>query len=80
VPNAREEILTAYLDVWTRYEPMINLRHAYELAKVLGYLHQAAFYYAHIIPNIETHARWEVQSMLPHLLRQVLAAMQVENK
>jgi aminoglycoside phosphotransferase len=80
VADAREQILTAYLENWTRYEPMANLRHAYDLAKVLGYLHQALFYHAHIFPNIESHVRWEVQNMLPHLLRHVLAAMKVENK
>jgi hypothetical protein len=79
VPDAREQILTAYLEVWTRYEPMANLRHIYDLAKVLGHLHQALFYHAHIFPNVETHVRWELQNMLPHLLRQVLAAMKVEN-
>lgn len=78
VPDAHEQILLAYLDAWTRYEPMPHLRRAYDLAKVLAYLHQAAFYYAHIIPNIETHARWEVQSMLPHLLRQVLSHTKLE--
>jgi hypothetical protein len=38
-------------------------------------LHQALFYYVHVLPGIESNARWEMQNMLPMLLRQVMAAV-----
>jgi aminoglycoside/choline kinase family phosphotransferase len=77
--DAREQILNAYLEQWTRYEPMANLRQAYALAQVLGSLHQALFYFIHILPGIEFNARWEMQSMLPYLLRQIIAGIRIFN-
>jgi aminoglycoside phosphotransferase (APT) family kinase protein len=76
VKDARQQIQDAYLEMWTRYEPLINLRRAYHLAQVLGFVHQATIYYSHVLPNIESSARWEMESMLPMLLRQALAAYQ----
>ncbi len=74
VPDAREQLRDAYLQPWTRYEPMSHLRRAYEISEVLGALHQALIYHSHILPGIEANARWEMQNMLPMLLRQVIAA------
>ncbi len=74
--EARRQIRDAYLEMWTRYEPLINLRRAYHLARVLGFVHQATIYYSHVLPNIEASSRWEMESMLPMLLRQALAAYQ----
>ncbi len=76
-PDAREQLRDAYLLPWTRYEPMDNLRRAYALAEVLGALHQALIYHMHILPGIEADARWEMQNMLPMLLRQVIAATRI---
>jgi hypothetical protein len=75
--DARPQLLQAYLEVWTRYEPMANLKHAYDLAQVLGSVHQALFYYIHILPGIEANARWEMASMLPYLLRQIIASIRI---
>ncbi|MEM9954820.1 MAG: phosphotransferase [Chloroflexota bacterium] len=76
VDNARNHLLMIYLKEWQRYEPLPNLRHAFALAMVLGYLHQALFYYVHILPKVEVDARWELSGMLTHLLRQVLHEME----
>ena len=75
IPDAREQLRDAYLDVWTRYAPLMNLRRIYQIAEVLSGLHQALFYYIHVLPGIESNARWELQNMLPMLLRQVMAAV-----
>ncbi len=55
---------------------MTNLKRAYTLAKILGSLHQALFYYVHILPRVESIARWELSGMLTHLLRHVLYEME----
>jgi hypothetical protein len=75
VLDVREQLRDTYLDVWTRYAPMANLRRVYQIAEVLSGLHQALFYYVHVLPGIESNARWEMQNMLPMLLRQVMAAV-----
>lgn len=77
--DAREQILNAYLELWTRYEPMANLKRAYALAEVLASVHQALFYFIHILPGIEANARWEMESMLPYLLRQIIAHIRIFN-
>lgn len=77
IPDAREQLRDAYLEVWTRFEPLSDLQRAYELAQVLSGLHQALFYHVHILPSIEATARWEMQNMLPMLLRQVVAALRL---
>ncbi len=75
IKGARNHLLMTYLNEWTRYEPISNLKHAYALTMVLGYLHQALFYYIHILPQVESAARWELSGMLAHLLRHVLNEM-----
>lgn len=75
VENARNRLLMLYLNEWIRYESLPNLKQAYALAMVLGYLHQALFYYIHILPKVESAARWELSGMLSHLLRHVLHEM-----
>lgn len=75
IPDARSQLVLAYLDNWTKYEPMANLKHAYALAMILGSLHQALFYYVHILPRVESAARWELSGMLTHLLRHILYEM-----
>jgi len=75
VEGARNHLLMTYLNEWTRYEPMPNLKHAFALAMVLGYLHQALFYHVHILPKVESAARWELSGMLSYLLRHVLHEM-----
>ena len=44
-------------------------------AMILGSLHQALFYYVHILPGVESAVRWELSGMLTHLLRQVIHEM-----
>lgn len=79
VPDAREQLRDTYLDVWTRYAPMANLRRVYQIAEILSGLHQALFYYVHVLPGIEINARWELQHMLPVLLRQVISAVKLSH-
>ncbi len=76
VANARSQLVQTYLNNWTRYETMENLKRAYDLAKPLGTLHQALFYYGHILPRVESVARWELSGMLTHLLRHTLYEME----
>lgn len=75
IPDARSQLITTYLQNWGRYEPMANLKQAYSLAMILGSLHQALFYYVHILPGVESAVRWELSGMLTHLLRQVIHEM-----
>lgn len=75
VENARNHLLITYLNEWTRYEPIPNLKQVYALTMVLGYLHQALFYYIHILPRVESAARWELSGMLAYLLRHILHEM-----
>jgi hypothetical protein len=72
IPDVRERLTRTYLQPWTRLDSFNNLRAAYSLAETLTYLHQAMFYYVHILPGIEGNTRWEMQHMLPALLRQIL--------
>ena len=74
IPDAYDQLRDTYLETWSRYEPMINLRRVFQLAEVLGSLHQALFYYVHILPAIEADTRWELQNMLADLLRHSLQA------
>lgn len=77
ISDARSQLITTYLENWKKYEPIANLKQVYALATVLGSLHQALFYYSHILPRVESAARWELSGMLTHLLRQVIDEMQV---
>lgn len=76
IPDAKTILLETYLEQWTMYEPMSNLKHAYQLAEVLANVHQALFYYVHVLPGVESAARWELSGMLVHFLRQIIVAMQ----
>ncbi|MGJ3237349.1 MAG: phosphotransferase family protein [Anaerolineae bacterium] len=75
IPDARQQLLMIYLNEWTRYASLPTLKQAYALAMTLTYLHQALFYYVHILPRMETVVRWELSGMLTHLLRHVLHEM-----
>lgn len=76
IPDAHDQLRDAYLEVWTRYEPLEELRQAYAIAEVLGSLHQALIYHIHILPNLESNTRWEMSNMFPLLLRQVMTRAQ----
>jgi len=76
-PDAKAQLLDVYFSAWTRYAPKSTLRQVYAIAEVLAYLHQALFYHTHILPHIEADARWEMETMLSPLLRQVLASARV---
>ncbi|MEO1162207.1 MAG: phosphotransferase [Chloroflexota bacterium] len=80
VENAHDILLDAYLEEWASFNMRQNLRHAYALASVLAYLHQALFYYVHILPSIETAVRWELTSMPARQLQKVIRAMDAFQK
>jgi len=72
VPDARDQLRDAYLECWTRYEPMASLKRVYELAAVLSPLYQALSYQRAILPAMEPHTRWELADMLTLSLRMLL--------
>lgn len=72
--ESREILIRAYLEPWTRYEPMDHLRQLVNLAEIIGPLHQALFYERYVLPNIEPAARWEVEPRLLFFLRRLLTA------
>jgi aminoglycoside/choline kinase family phosphotransferase len=72
VPDAEERLLTAYLEPWTPYLPMNQLKDAMRLAQPVAALHHALIYHAVILPSIEPRAQWEMAHMLPYYLRLLL--------
>jgi aminoglycoside phosphotransferase len=75
IAEAQEQLLAAYLDVWTAYRPLPKLRRAYALAEVLSKLHMAIAYQQLIVPGIETAVQWEIENILPTYLRQLMGAL-----
>jgi hypothetical protein len=69
-PHVEARLRDAYLQPWTRFEPLDRLRSAFELAQVLAPLHGALGYYTHILPNMEH--KWEMENMPPFFLRIML--------
>jgi hypothetical protein len=70
VPGLRRRLRDAYLEPWTRYEPIDRLIEAYELAQSLSAFHNAVIYHRYILPNMENS--WEMERMLPFYLKKVL--------
>jgi len=56
--GARERLLQAYLEPWTRFEPMDRLREAFGLCEALGMLHQALYFHETILPHAEESPVW----------------------
>lgn len=54
---ALERLRRAYLEPWTRYEPMERLQHALDLAHRLGSLQRALFWYNYLL-RLEPELRW----------------------
>jgi hypothetical protein len=69
--EVRMRLRDAYLEPWTRFEPMERLVEAFEMSKSLGALHQAMSY-MWILMNIAEDARWELESGLAMWLRSLL--------
>ena len=69
--SAANRLRDAYLEPWTKYEPMDRLVQAYDIARPLGALHQAMTY-MWILTNIAEEARWEVEVGLPTWIRTLL--------
>ncbi len=67
----RERLRDTYLEQWTAYAPIEQLREAAELAHVLGSLHQAVSY-KNISTSLEEAARFEFNGALGSWLRPVL--------
>ena len=70
-PEVRTRLRDAYLEPWTRFQPMERLVEAFEMSKSLGALHQAMSY-MWILMNIAEDARWELESGLAIWLRSLL--------
>ena len=70
VPNVRERLRDAYLQLWTAYEPLPRLIEAYDLAMKLAPLHHALIYQRHILPSMQN--QWEMNNMIPFYLRRLI--------
>jgi hypothetical protein len=69
-PDTRARLRDAYLEPWTLYAPMDQLREIYELSDLLAPLHHAVIYHQGILPWMEI--KWEMERMLPFYLRKLL--------
>ena len=70
-PDADDRLRNAYLEPWTRYEPMERLIEEFNAARPLGALHQAMTY-MWILTNISPDARPELEGGLLHWVRYLL--------
>jgi hypothetical protein len=69
VPNIRDRLRDAYLQLWTAYEPLPKLREAYDLAMKIAPLHYVLIYQRHILPQMQN--QWEMNNMIPFYLRRL---------
>lgn len=74
MPDGREPLLEAYLNLWTAYEPMDRLRDMWRLAEPLGALHQAVSY-QYILAGLEPASRQDLAEGVPLWLRRVIQTM-----
>lgn len=70
-PQARAQLVDAYLALWERLVPRDTLRRAWALADELYGLVGALIYHREILSHME--ARWEQERMLPFFARRLLA-------
>ena len=70
-PDADDRLRKAYLEPWTKYEPMERLIEEFDAARPLGALHQAMTY-MWILTNIPPDARAELEGGLLHWVRYLL--------
>jgi hypothetical protein len=75
VPDARQRLLRAYLEGWTRYESLSNLAKIYQHAEVVSQLYRLISYHHFIIPALENMTRWETEGIVPKLTRQLIATL-----
>ena len=75
-PEERDRLLDTYLEPWTPYAPIEQLREAAHLARTLGALHQAVSY-KHIVESMEDSARWEFAGAAAHWLQGLLGAIDI---
>lgn len=71
VPGLRD----AYLEQWTSYAPIEELRELWRLAEPLGSLHQAVSYY-HIVESLEQSARRPLVGAIGYWIRRALQSLQ----
>ena len=69
--DADDRLRNAYLEPWTKYEPMDRLIEEFNAARPLGALHQAMTY-MWILTNISPDARPELEGGLLHWVRYLL--------
>ena len=68
---ACERMRTAYLEAWTAYASLNDLRKALHFAQQIALLHSVLLYRDIILPQMTV--KWEMHGMVPFLLRQLLA-------
>jgi len=69
VPDVRDRLRDAYLQLWSTYEPLPKLIDAYNLAMKLAPLHHALIYQHLILPKMQN--KWEMNNMIPFYLRRL---------
>jgi len=72
--GAKDFLRDVYLQEWIQYAPLHELQRAYALAEILSPLHHVMMITQFILPTIEQSAQWELNRVIPHLLRQVTAS------
>ncbi|MBV9789311.1 MAG: aminoglycoside phosphotransferase family protein [Chloroflexi bacterium] len=73
--EAASELRDAYLEQWTSYAPIEQLRELWKLAEPLGSLHQAVSYY-HIVESLEQSARRPLVGAIAYWIRRALQRVQ----
>ncbi|HEY0736234.1 MAG TPA: aminoglycoside phosphotransferase family protein [Herpetosiphonaceae bacterium] len=72
--EAALDLRDAYLEQWTSYAPIDQLRELWTLAEPLGSLHQAVSYY-HIVESVEPAARRPLAGAIAYWLRRALQSL-----
>ena len=70
-PDADDRLRNAYLEPWTKFEPMERLIEEFDAARPLGALHQAMTY-MWILTNISPDARADLEGGLLHWVHYLL--------
>jgi predicted transcriptional regulator len=73
-PEESDRLRDIYLEFWTEYAPMDQLREAARLARILGAFHQAISYMQGT-DSLEDSARWVFAGVAARWLRRVLASL-----
>jgi aminoglycoside/choline kinase family phosphotransferase len=69
-PQAREQLVAAYLAPWEAVVPRSILKEAWSLSQGLSGLYSALIYHREVLPQMEV--RWEMERMLPYFAHKLL--------